>query len=76
MAAVAGAVVGAGVAIAGAVALSDEKNQEKVKKVLSTVKDGATEYIKNAQDAAEEEKDMATKKIEEVKKEVKKSLSK
>ena len=32
VAAVAGVVVGAGVAVAGAVALSDKKNREKVKK--------------------------------------------
>jgi len=38
MAAVAGAVV-AGVAVAGAMIMSDKKNQAKVKKVVSDVKD-------------------------------------
>ena len=38
VAAVAGAVVGAGVAVAGTLILKDKKNQEKVKKVLKDVK--------------------------------------
>ena len=44
-AAVAGAVVGAGVAVAGAVALKDEKNRKQVKKVLHEIKGQAQEYM-------------------------------
>lgn len=43
-AAVAGAVVGAGVAIAGAVALTDKKNQKKVEAVISRGQKMAREY--------------------------------
>ena len=38
MVAAVGAVVGAGVAVAGTLILKDKKNQEKVKKVLKDVK--------------------------------------
>lgn len=37
-AAVAGAVVGAGMAVAGAVAMSDKKNQDKIKNVVADIK--------------------------------------
>lgn len=39
MAAVAGVVVGAGIAVAGAVVMSDKKNQAKVKEVANNLKD-------------------------------------
>jgi gas vesicle protein len=41
-----GAVVGAGIVVAGAVALKDKKNRDKVKKVLTDVKDQATKHMK------------------------------
>lgn len=41
----AGAVIGAGVAVAATLALKNKKNQEKVKEVLSDVKDHAKESI-------------------------------
>jgi uncharacterized membrane-anchored protein YhcB (DUF1043 family) len=44
-AAVTGAVIGAGVAVAGAIALKDEKNQTKVKKALHEAKEQATDYM-------------------------------
>lgn len=51
VAAVTGAVVGAGVAIAGAVALRDEKNREKVKDVLTSAKDRAGDYMEDVKKA-------------------------
>ncbi|MBP9669797.1 hypothetical protein KBD75_00135 [Candidatus Woesebacteria bacterium] len=47
-AAVAGVVVGAGAVIAGAVALADKKNQDKVKEVLSKGKEVVKDYVKTA----------------------------
>lgn len=49
-AAVAGIVVGAGAAIAGAVALSDKKNQKKVNEVLSKAKGMIKEYSNNVEE--------------------------
>jgi len=46
IAAVAGVVVGAGVAVAGAVAMADKKNQEKVKKLVTIAKNTSTEVKK------------------------------
>ncbi|OGC55938.1 hypothetical protein A2797_02680 [candidate division WWE3 bacterium RIFCSPHIGHO2_01_FULL_48_15] len=46
-AAITGAIVGAGVAIAGAVALKDKKNQARVKQAFANVKDQAIGYMKN-----------------------------
>lgn len=61
-AAVTGAVVGAGVAVAGAVALKDKKNREKVKEVLTTVKEQAMNYIEDIQTTANQKKEeMVTK---------------
>lgn len=50
VAAVAGAVVGA-----GAVALKDKKNRKKVKKAFATVKGRAKDYIKDVQRIVNEE---------------------
>jgi phosphotransferase system glucose/maltose/N-acetylglucosamine-specific IIC component len=44
-AAVTGAMVGAGAAIAGAVVLKDKKNRDKVKKALTSAKDHAVGYM-------------------------------
>lgn len=43
---VSGAIVGAGAAIAGAFALKDKKNRDKVKKVLTKAKNEAVDYAK------------------------------
>lgn len=56
VAAVAGAVVGAGVGIAGAVVLGDKKNREKINKVLNNVKDQAVDYVEGVQKQAEDKK--------------------
>jgi hypothetical protein len=42
---VAGAIVGAGVAVAATAAMKDEKTREQVKKVLHKVKNQASEYM-------------------------------
>lgn len=49
--AVTGAVIGAGIAVAGvgAVALKDEKNRQKVKEALGSAKDQAVDYIEDVQ---------------------------
>ncbi len=55
-AAITGAVVGAGVAVAGMVALKDEKNREKVKEVLTDVKDQAVGIIEDMQKQGQDKK--------------------
>lgn len=55
-AAVTGAVVGAGVGIAGAVVLGDKKNREKISNVLNNVKDQAVDYVEGMQKQAEVKK--------------------
>ncbi len=56
--AVTGAVIGAGIAVAGvgAVALKDESNRQKVKKVLDAAKDQAVEYIGDVQKQVHDKK--------------------
>jgi len=70
-AAVTGAVVGAGVAIAGAVVLNDKKNRNKVKKVLTDVKDQAIGYIEDMQKQVQDKKDEIEEKFTEGEKKVK-----
>lgn len=60
--AVAGAVVGAGIAVAGAV-LSDKKNREKIANAATIVKDDVTKYVKKTQKQIEEEKKILEKRI-------------
>lgn len=62
-AAVTGAVVGAGVAVAGAVALKDKKNREKVKEVLTNMKDQAMSYMSDMQKATNEKQEELKEKI-------------
>jgi len=76
VAAVTGAVVGAGIAVAGAVALKDEKNRNKVKKAFSDVKDQAAGDIEDIQNKAEDKKDEAEKKLDEGKEALKKKSTK
>lgn len=54
VAAVTGVVVGAGIAVAGAVALSDEKNREKVKEALTNAKDKTISYVEDVQKQAKD----------------------
>lgn len=65
IAAVAGVVVGAGVAIAGAVALSDKKNRDKVEGVINKAKDKTNSFVKNVQSKVQGKKaEMDIKKAE------------
>ena len=56
VAAMTGAVVGAGVvvAMAGAVVLQDQKNRKKVKEVLVNAKDKAVDYIEGVQNRVQD----------------------
>ncbi len=56
-AAVTGAIIGAGVAVAGAVALSDKNNRKKVKEVLTNVRDQAIGYMEDVQNQAQDKKE-------------------
>jgi hypothetical protein len=49
LAGAAGAAIIAGVAVASAFVLNDKKNREKVKKVLTNVKDQAVDYMEDIQ---------------------------
>lgn len=57
VAAVTGAIVGAGVAIAGAVALKDKKNRKEVEQVFTNLKDQAVGYIEKIQNKVKNKKD-------------------
>jgi hypothetical protein len=70
-AAVTGAVFGAA-AVAGAVALKDKKNREKVKKVLINIKDHATRQMKDMQKHGQKKGDEIEKKLAEGKNKVEK----
>jgi len=48
VAAITGAVIGAGVAVASVITFKDKKNRDKVKKVLNNVKDQAEKYVKKS----------------------------
>lgn len=73
VAAVTGAVVG--VAVAGALALKDEKNREKVKEVFTNVKDQAIEYMEDMQKEIKDKKGKVEKKLAEDKEKVGKITS-
>jgi hypothetical protein len=64
-----GAVIGAGFAVGGAVALRDKKNREKVKKVLGNAKDQAMNYLEDMRKTPDEN---VNKKLANKKKETKK----
>lgn len=67
VAAVTGAVVGAGIvaAGAGAVVLSDEENRKKIKKVINNVKDRAEDYLAGIEKQADDKKSEIEEKIAE-----------
>ena len=52
---IAGAVVGAGVGVAGALVMQDKENRKKVKKVWKNVKESAVGYVKDMQKGIKEE---------------------
>lgn len=61
--AVAGAVVGAGIAVAGAM-LSDEKNREKIVKAATTAKDDVTQFVEDKQKQIATEKEALEDRIQ------------
>ena len=67
-AAVAGAVVGAGVGVAGAVIMGNKKNREKIGKLLNNIKDEAVDYAEGIQKQAEVKKAEIKGKLNEGKK--------
>lgn len=72
--AVAGAVVGAGVAIAGVV-LSDKKNREMIAKTVTKVKEDASHLVAQTQKQIETEKKALEKRISDDKIKVKKVVA-
>jgi uncharacterized membrane protein YgaE (UPF0421/DUF939 family) len=76
VAGVTGAVIGAGIAVAGAaVVLNDKKNREKVKKVLTSVKKQAIGYMEGVQKQTQDKKDEVEEKLAEGKEKVKKEVN-
>jgi hypothetical protein len=75
-AAVTGAVVGAGVAVTGAIFMKDKKNRDKVKKVLSNAKNQAVDYIEKIEKEAKKDTATVKKKIVATKKNVNKKVKK
>lgn len=67
VAAVTGAVIGAGIAVAGAVALRDEKNREKVKEAFTNIKDQAKGYMDDMQKQVKEKEEAVKEKFARVK---------
>lgn len=62
---IAGAIAGAALGAAAAVALSDEQTRKKVQKNIKILKDKAIKVMDTLEEA--DQKDVATKKIEDVK---------
>lgn len=75
-AAVTGAVVGAGAAVAGAFVLKDKKNRDKVKKVLTNVKDQAVGYMEKVGEEAKKDAGIISKKAAATKRKIKKVIKK
>lgn len=74
VAAVAGAVVGAGVAAVGVV-LSDKKNREKVADTVTGVKKDVVDLVKKTQKQAESQKNELQKRFSEDKEKINKAVS-
>lgn len=69
---IAGAIIGAGIAIAATKALSDKKTREKLKKTADEVKGKVAKAIEDVKKRSAETKKDAERKVEEVKTEAKK----
>ena len=61
-AAIAGAIVGSGVAVATSIFMKDKKNRDKVKKVLSTAKNKTVDYIGKIEKETNKNKNIIKKK--------------
>lgn len=66
VAAVTVAAVGAGIAVAAALALNNKKNRTQVKKVLTNVKDQAGDYIDGMQNKTQDKAAEVDKKLSRV----------
>ncbi len=75
VAAITGAVIGAGVAIAGAAVMKDEKNREKAKKAFNNVKGQAAEYIEDLQKQTQDQKAKAEDKLADSKKQLENAVN-
>jgi hypothetical protein len=75
VAAVTGAIVGAGIAIAGTMALENKENRKKIKKAFTDVKDQAAGYMEKIQKEVKDRKDDIEKKLADGQKEVKKIVN-
>jgi gas vesicle protein len=71
---VAGAIAGAGVAIAGAIALSDENNRKKVKKVIADIKDAGEKIKTDMKDEPVLTSERIEAKVEDAKDDISKNL--
>jgi len=76
IAGITGAVVGAGAAVAGTIALKDKKNRDKVNKVINDVKNQAVGYAEKMQKEISNSKEKIEKNINKKKVEVKKDIDK
>jgi len=72
---VAGAVIGAGVVVAGTAVFKNKKNREKVKDILVNAKGQAIEYIEDLRNSTKDKKKKVGEKLANGKKEVKKISS-
>jgi hypothetical protein len=70
---VTGAVVGAGMAVAGMIAMKDEKNRDKVKEVFTNVKNKAIDYIEDIQKQTQAKKGEVKEKFVEDKVKIEKA---
>ena len=71
VAAVTGVAVGAGLATVGIMAMKNDKNKEKVKKVINTVKSKASNYLKKTEKQVDEGKKKLVKTVAAAKKSAK-----
>ena len=72
-----GAVIGLGIAVAGAaVVLNDKKNRGKVKEALISAKDEALSYVKDIQKKTQDKKSKVKKVITQDAKKAKKTVQK
>ncbi|PIY69491.1 hypothetical protein COY90_00365 [Candidatus Roizmanbacteria bacterium CG_4_10_14_0_8_um_filter_39_9] len=72
--AVAGAVMGAGIAVAG-VALADKKNRDKIKETAVRAKELTVEYVEGIQKQVKEKKSAVEEQISEDKEKVRKVVA-
>lgn len=73
-AAMTGAVIGVGMAVAGAVVMKDKKNQAKVKKVFTDVKNQAADYMGKIEKEIKKDKKIIDKKTATAQKNIKKTV--